>query len=216
MPRREKLYHFIYKTTCVTSGKYYVGMHSTDNLDDGYLGSGKRLGYSIVKHGREGHVREIIEMCRGREALKLREKQIITDEMRLDQKCLNIAPGGGGGLNDEAHAKKFHTSGWKAMNAKKDHSASAKLNWIRHREKMTSVSLPNLIFGSAAAALPEAIAKKKETFARIGHAQGQKNSQFGTCWVTMDAKPIKIKKEQLDDYLANGYSRGRKMTVISP
>lgn len=62
MPR-QKQYHFIYKTTCLVTGRYYVGMHSTDNLDDGYLGSGKLLGYSVAKHGKENHKREIVEVC---------------------------------------------------------------------------------------------------------------------------------------------------------
>lgn len=33
--------HFIYKTTDKQSGKYYIGRHSTLNINDGYLGSGK-------------------------------------------------------------------------------------------------------------------------------------------------------------------------------
>ncbi|MFA9263238.1 MAG: hypothetical protein ACEQSB_08035, partial [Undibacterium sp.] len=58
---KQKKYHYIYKTTCKITNKFYVGMHSTDNLEDGYLGSGKILGYSRKKHGDENHVREILE-----------------------------------------------------------------------------------------------------------------------------------------------------------
>jgi hypothetical protein len=33
--------HFIYKTIHASSGKYYIGRHSTTDINDGYLGSGK-------------------------------------------------------------------------------------------------------------------------------------------------------------------------------
>ena len=46
-------YHFLYKTTNLINGKYYYGMHSTYKLNDGYLGSGKILRYSIRKYGKE-------------------------------------------------------------------------------------------------------------------------------------------------------------------
>ena len=75
--RKQKQFHFIYKTTNLLSGKYYIGMHSTDNLDDGYLGSGRRLRYSINKYGKENHHREILEYCKTREELKSRETEIV-------------------------------------------------------------------------------------------------------------------------------------------
>jgi hypothetical protein len=37
MPRKQKKYNYIYKTTNLINNKFYIGMHSTDNLDDGYL-----------------------------------------------------------------------------------------------------------------------------------------------------------------------------------
>ena len=46
-------YHYIYKTTCIINDKFYIGMHSTDNMEDGYIGSGKRLWHSINYHGKE-------------------------------------------------------------------------------------------------------------------------------------------------------------------
>ena len=67
MARKEKKYHFIYKTTNVLSGRYYIGMHSTSNLDDGYLGSGNRLKLAVRKHGKENFIREILEYCESRE-----------------------------------------------------------------------------------------------------------------------------------------------------
>ena len=35
-----KQHHLIYKTSHV-DGKYYYGRHSTSNINDGYIGSGK-------------------------------------------------------------------------------------------------------------------------------------------------------------------------------
>ena len=52
MGRKKPHIHYIYKTTCNITNKYYIGMHSTSNLEDGYLGSGKRLRYSIRKYGK--------------------------------------------------------------------------------------------------------------------------------------------------------------------
>ena len=74
MARRQKKYHYIYKTTCIVNGKYYIGMHSTDSLNDGYLGSGKRLWRSINYHSKDKHKKVILEFCVDREELKKREK----------------------------------------------------------------------------------------------------------------------------------------------
>ena len=57
----------------------------------------------------------------------------------------------------------------------------------------------------------EARKKRKETYIKTGHSKGEKNSQYGTCWIRNDDTSIKIKLENLDFYLAKGYIRGRKM-----
>ncbi len=40
---------------------------------------------------------------------------------------------------------------------------------------------------------------------------GEKNSQFGTCWINNGEVAKKIKKEQLDEMLALGWNKGRKL-----
>ena len=54
MPRKAKQYHYIYKTTCVITNKYYIGMHSAVKLNDGYLGFEKKIqiGFTIKLAGR--------------------------------------------------------------------------------------------------------------------------------------------------------------------
>lgn len=55
---------------------------------------------------------------------------------------------------------------------------------------------------------PEAILKKKATFAKIGHSKGAKNSQFGMMWVTNGTESRKIMK---DSVIPEGWYKGRKM-----
>ena len=73
MGRKKPHIHYIYKTTCNVTKRYYIGMHSTTNLEDGYLGSGKRLRYSVRKYGKENHTKEILEFLPTREKLVIRE-----------------------------------------------------------------------------------------------------------------------------------------------
>jgi hypothetical protein len=95
-PSRRK-HHFIYRTTCLVTDKYYVGMHSTDDVDDGYMGSGRILERSIKKHGLDKHVRYIVEVCDDRAALAEREKEIVNVKMLRDPLCMNLVEGGNGG-----------------------------------------------------------------------------------------------------------------------
>ena len=94
----QRKFHVIYKTTCTVTGKWYIGMHSTDNIDDGYLGSGMRLWRSVNKHGKQNHTTEILEHFQDRASLALREKELV-EEAKKDPMCINIGPGGQGAFD---------------------------------------------------------------------------------------------------------------------
>lgn len=65
-------------------------MHSTNDLNDGYLGSGTHLQRSLKKHGKENHKYEVLETLETRADLRLREQQILTEEFIADPLCMNI------------------------------------------------------------------------------------------------------------------------------
>jgi len=43
----EKQFNFVYVTTNIVNGKQYVGDHSTNDLNDEYLGSGNLIRHAI-------------------------------------------------------------------------------------------------------------------------------------------------------------------------
>jgi len=54
----------------------------------------------------------------------------------------------------------------------------------------------------------EVIQKRNTTFKLIGHQKGEKNSQYGTCWVWCEKEGNKkIKKELLQEYLNKGWEK---------
>lgn len=207
MPRKQKIYHYIYKTINLINGKYYIGMHSTDNLEDGYIGSGKRLWYSINKYGKENFKCEILEMLPDRSSLKDREKELVNEILLKDVMCLNLKIGGEGGgkLWNVEHAKKFHAAGGRSVRLifHEIHNDKMK-NDIEYRNRVIEKLKGNKSF----------LGKKhnEETKRKIGESnsikqKGEKNSQFGTCWITNGKENKKIKKESIPPI---GWFFGRK------
>ena len=96
MSRKHKKYHYIYKTTHIASGRFYIGMHSTDNLEDGYMGSGKRIRNIINKYGKESCSFEILEHFSDRKSLASGEKEIVNGELLKNPLCINLTTGGHG------------------------------------------------------------------------------------------------------------------------
>jgi hypothetical protein len=99
--RRSMKFHFIYKTTNTLTGKFYVGMHSTNTLSDGYFGSGVYLRRSLRKYGKENHTMEILEIFPNRELLVAREAVVVSEELLQNPFCMNLKLGGIGGFDQE-------------------------------------------------------------------------------------------------------------------
>ena len=95
MTRKKNNIHYIYITTCKITKRYYIGIHSTSNINDGYLGSGKILRNSIRKYGKENHIKEILEFFPNREDCEKNETLLINEKIG-DNFCINLTSGGKG------------------------------------------------------------------------------------------------------------------------
>lgn len=89
------MYHIVYLTTNLINNKIYVGVHSTYNLNDGYLGSGTTLLKAIKKYGKPNFKRDILHMCISEEDTLCWESCIVDDVFVSRSDTYNIKLGGG-------------------------------------------------------------------------------------------------------------------------
>jgi hypothetical protein len=137
------MYHYLYKITCLINQRYYIGMHSTERLDDNYLGSGLVIRKSIKKHGAAQHVKEILIYCSSREELKYKEQDIVNETLLKDPLCMNLKIGGEGGgqkglkrstatkINMSRARREMIANGWK-MPKKSIDKMKSKLKSRKH------------------------------------------------------------------------------------
>lgn len=206
MPRKPHKYHYIYKITCLKNGRYYIGMHSTSNLDDGYMGSGRKIRDSISYYGINFHEKEIIEFLPDRTSLINREIEIINEDLLNDPMCMNIRLGG--------------ENGWEQKSRSLGAISANKKNWQdpEFREKMKKVSSSTFkkLWEEEKLLTPDWTGRKhseeskRKMSVEASKRVGELNSQFGTCWVNKLGVYKKIKSSELDDHILSGWERGRK------
>lgn len=90
------MYYIIYETVNLKNGKRYRGRHQTDNVDDGYLGSGTHLAQAIAKYGSENFIRCELFYAFDYDGLLWAEKELV-DKCWVERcDTYNIVEGGGG------------------------------------------------------------------------------------------------------------------------
>lgn len=270
MSKIKTKFHYFYKITNLINNHFYYGVHNTNNLEDGYMGSGKRLNIAYKKYGIENFNKEIIKFFNtAKEAFEF-ESEVVNDSLVEDINCYNLIPGGNGGwefINKNFRFVKDkngnhltiskddprylsgeliqHDKGIERLSHKNHFVAKDKSGnfyfienndprylsgeLVGNSKEMITVkdinnnTLKVSIYDSrylSGELIPlwknkhhteETKRKYKETFKNINHQQGEKNSQYGTCWIHNNIENKKIKKEELNIYINNGWIKGRKM-----
>lgn len=186
-------------------------MHKTNNLDDNYMGSGKRLRNAIKCYGIENFAKEILHVFDEEWKMKLAEKILVVIDPEISY---NLCPGGKGG--------------WGYVNKTRDHKAH-NLKIARTRD-YSKTDYTNMII---AAKCPKRNQKITETKRRRGtiivpdnrgskrseatrkkmslKASGKMSSQHGSFWIT---NGVDSKKIYNNSDIPIGWYKGRKMKKI--
>lgn len=186
------MYYTIYKITNKLNGKFYLGKHQTDNLDDGYMGSGKLIKAAIKKYGLEHFEKNILHIFDNETAMNEAEANLVV----ISENSYNLCPGGHGGfgyinghsLNGShkgvaARLELAKDEDWLSDFNEKQKSGRAKINRENQLERWRKTFSergalkPNHLKGKTRDI--ETRNKISETMKANGAHKGEKNSQYG-------------------------------------
>lgn len=86
----------VYKVTNKINERYYIGVHKTENVNDGYLGSGTAITRAIKKYGKENFNKEILFTTENQNQAYEKERELIQENIN-DPLNYNLHMGGKGG-----------------------------------------------------------------------------------------------------------------------
>ena len=207
----------------------YIGQHQTENIDDGYMGSGLRIKRAIEKYGIENFEKTILFECSSAEEMNAKEAEIVNEDFIARDDVYNIIVGGTGGW-DYVNKEQLNTSGnWKNIAQqckdifnKTGHYPSkgqmARLKEtdpLKYQKICNSIShglkqkIQNESFWWIGRHHSEETKQKMKDFHAKNHPQaGEKNSQYGTIAI-YNEETFERATQPKDQPILEGWVKGR-------
>ena len=209
------MFYTIYKITNITNGMFYIGKHKTKNINDGYMGSGKRLIHAINKYGIDNFHKETLHICKNEEHMNILEYILVVPDRETNY---NLCEGGKGGFSfinenrlwkTDKHTLAAKRNAILATKASQEKSKTD-LIWRQTINNKISVGMRTKNMGCGFKNKSHTVEHKQRLSLIMKEKQkGKLNSQYGTCWITNGIDNKKINKEELDSWLELGYNKGR-------
>lgn len=106
---KNKRKYLVYKVTNRFNNKIYIGIHSTLNENDRYMGSGTEIKEVLKKEGRKSFIKEILHIIDNKEDMLSKEKELVTKEFFQRTDTYNRIEGG---RNDRQDFRKSKVKNW--------------------------------------------------------------------------------------------------------
>ncbi len=203
------MFYTIYKIINNINGKIYIGAHQTEELNDNYMGSGDLIKKAIKKYGVNNFIKENIHVFDNPKDMYKMESVLVNGDFIKRKDTYNIRIGGTGGFSafeSKLAAEKFK---WLIDNDPVFLERIKKIN-SENMKKYYQTNPPRCTFTGKKHTEKT---KQKMSKSHKGKGKGKTNSQYGTCWIYSLKENIskKIKKEELQKYIADGWNKGRKI-----
>jgi group I intron endonuclease len=135
----QKVYYTIYEITNLVNGKNYIGQHITEDLNDGYMGSGRALLKAYKKYGIKSFKKEIILYAKDVISLNFIEKCLVTKEFINQKDNYNLREGGGSIGKHSEHSKDLLSQYAKKRFQNEPGTFTGRTHTTEAREKMSRV-----------------------------------------------------------------------------
>jgi group I intron endonuclease len=185
------MFYLVYEIKNKINGKIYVGAHKTENKNDDYMGSGLLLRKAIQKYGIENFDKTILYEAKNEQEMFSKEKQLIT----IGKNSYNLKQGGNGGWDYVNKSGQNNKSNQCRLGGLASSGFRGKKHKEESKKKIGEAKIDNKIWVGRKHK-EETRKKMSETHREKENHFGEKNSQYGTMWITNGLENKKIKKGQ--------------------
>ena len=137
IPRDGESLYTVYRTSNLLNGRYYIGVHKTEDPNDAYLGSGKLLLLAVEKHGASNFRKEILYIFDSLKEAYSKEEELVAIALK-DPDCYNLKRGGEGGWD---YAKKIFLAKLKDPDYRSSYSKKISIATKRLGKKLSEEHL---------------------------------------------------------------------------
>jgi hypothetical protein len=212
--------YIVYKIVNKIDKKFYIGVHkTTDIINNKYMGSGIRIRNAIKKYGIHNFQKITLFIFDDKHLAYDKEKELVNSDLLLNENCYNLRIGGEI-IDRDTCRRGFNTTYHKRVGifdpSRREEITNKIKKSLLDRDDLKQKNPFNNKEWQRSNNFYNNRQLNTDKIKRISEKQkiksiGEKNSQWNTSWIFNMQSRInkKIKKEELEKYLSDGWMRGR-------